>query len=156
MYRLSHDFFSRAIWDKSALVSFSQANQTVLTLRALRALRALRTLRALRAGAILSSFEKFTYADLSQIAREKSYDYYLIIYNQKYDSVSLFFCLYFVSWLTSSAACLSIFYSNSRTFSTRICFKLVKPLSRIIERLFSFSVRYQLTAVTITQKLSRL
>ena len=82
MYRKSHDFFSRAIWDKSALVSFSQANQTVLTLRAL---------RALRVGAILSSFEKFTYADLSQIAREKSYDYYFIIYNQKYDSVSLFF-----------------------------------------------------------------
>ena len=48
---------SSAIWDKSA-----------------------------RARAIWLAFEKFTSADLSQIAREKSCDYLLIIYMQKFDS----------------------------------------------------------------------
>ena len=50
---------SSAIWDKSARVNFSKANQIVV-------------------------FEKFTSADLSQIAREKSCDYLLIIHIQKF------------------------------------------------------------------------
>ena len=49
---------SSAIWDKSARVNFSKANQFVV-------------------------FEKCTSADLSQIAREKSCDYLLIIHIQK-------------------------------------------------------------------------
>ena len=31
---------------------------------------------------------------------------------------------------------------SSQAFSSRICFKLLKPLSRLIESLYSFSVRY--------------
>ena len=50
---------SSAIWDKSARVNFSKANQFVV-------------------------FEKFTSADLSQIAREKSCDYLLIIHIQEF------------------------------------------------------------------------
>ena len=53
-----------AIWDKSAQVNFSKANQIVV-------------------------FEKFTSADLSQISREKSCDYLLIIYMQKFDCFPL-------------------------------------------------------------------
>ena len=49
---------SSAIWDKLARVNFSKTNQIVV-------------------------FEKFTSADLSQIAREKSCDYLLIIHIQK-------------------------------------------------------------------------
>ena len=48
---------SSAIWDKSARVNFSKSNQFVV-------------------------FEKFTSAALSQIAREKSCDYLLIIHIQ--------------------------------------------------------------------------
>ena len=40
-------------------------------------------------------FEKFTHADLSRIARGKSCDYLLIIYQQKYDSVFHFSCFFF-------------------------------------------------------------
>ena len=64
-----------AIWDKSAQVNFSKANQIVV-------------------------FEKFTSADLSQISREKSCDYLLIIYMQKFDSVFPLSCLFrvMVDW----------------------------------------------------------
>ena len=50
---------SSAIWDKLARVNFSKTNLQFVV------------------------FEKFTSADLSQIAREKSYDYLLIIHVQK-------------------------------------------------------------------------
>ena len=54
---------SSAIWDKSARVNFSKAN----------------------VGRVqFVVFEKFTSADLSQIAREKSCDYLLIIHIQKF------------------------------------------------------------------------
>ncbi len=49
---------SSAIWDESVRVNFSKANQV---------------------------FEKFTSANLSQIAREKSCNYLLIIHIQKFD-----------------------------------------------------------------------
>ena len=58
---------SSAIWDKLARVNFSKTNQIA---------------RARRASAICS-LEKFTSTDLSQIAREKSCDYLLIIHIQK-------------------------------------------------------------------------
>ena len=51
---------SSAIWDKLARVNFSKTNQIQFVV-----------------------FEKFTSADLSQIAREKSCDYLLIIHIQK-------------------------------------------------------------------------
>ena len=57
---------SSAIWDKSARVNFSKANQIALTLRA----------RVV--------FEKFTRVDSSQIARETSCDYLFIIQIQKF------------------------------------------------------------------------
>ena len=59
---------SSAIWDTLARVNFSKTNQIAL---------------ALRARAIWLVFEKFTSADLSQIAREESCDYLLIIHIQK-------------------------------------------------------------------------
>ena len=54
---------SSAIWDKLARVNVSKTNQI--------------------ARARFVVFEKFTSADLSQIAREKSCDYLLIIHIQK-------------------------------------------------------------------------
>ena len=68
---------SSAIWDKSARVNFSKTNQIA---------------RARRASAICIVFEKFTSADLSQIAREKSCDYLLIIHIQKFYTASTSGC----------------------------------------------------------------
>ena len=60
---------SSAIWDKSARVNFSKANQ-----------------RHEPVGRVqFVVFEKFTSADLSQIARDKSGVYLLIIYMQKFN-----------------------------------------------------------------------
>ena len=58
-----------AIWDKSAQVHFSKTNKIALALGA----------------RVICSFWKFTSADLSQIAREKSCDYLLLIHMQKFD-----------------------------------------------------------------------
>ena len=55
---IGNHMISSAIWDKSARVNFSKANKFVV-------------------------FEKFTSADLSQIAREKLCDYLLIIHIKK-------------------------------------------------------------------------
>ena len=61
---------SSAIWDKSARVNFSRLTK----------------LHEPVGRVQFVVFEKFTSADLSQIAREKSCDYLLIIYMQKFDS----------------------------------------------------------------------
>ena len=61
---------SSAIWDKSARVNFSKTNGRVQFV----------------------VFEKFTSADLSQIAREKSCDYLLIIHIQKFYTASTSGC----------------------------------------------------------------
>ena len=55
-----------------------------------------------------------------------------MIYMQKYDTV--FFTKAFVSWLTSSAACLCLVAAVVR-FSQEFSSKPLKPLSRIFERL---------------------
>ena len=65
---LSHDFECNC--DKSARVNFSKANQIA------------------RARRVSAGFSAFTSADLSKIARGKSYDYFLIIHIQTFHTAS--------------------------------------------------------------------
>ena len=64
---IGNHMISSAIWDKSARVNFSKTYQIVVQ---------------------FVVFEKFTSADLSQIAREKSCDCLLIIHIQKFYTAS--------------------------------------------------------------------
>ena len=87
------------------------------------------------------------------------YPNFIIINNIQAKNYSVFLSsdLYFVSLPTSSAACLCpSCYPSKWPSSSRIGFKILKSPSKIIIIiLYSFSVRYQSTAVNNTRKLSR-
>ena len=61
-----------------------------------------------------------------------------------------FFCFYFGSWLNGLAACNCCNDLVAKVvwfLPFRNCLKLLNPLSRVIERLYSFSVSYRSKAV---------
>ena len=89
---------------------------------------------------------------LFQIAREKSFDYLLIIYMQKFESGS--FSSVVVRRLALFGRLPLPCCRSSLAFPSRTCFELLNSLSRMIECLYSLSARYRSIAVTITRRLS--
>ena len=83
---------SSAIWDKSAEVNFSKTNKIA---------------RARREIAICGLWKIYS-ADLSQSAREKSCDYLIIIYMQKFDlRISSFTC-HLAPFVKAPSSCLQM------------------------------------------------
>ena len=86
-------------------------------------------------------FEKFTSAYLFQIAREKSFDYLLVKYMQKFESDS--FSSVVVRLLALFGRLPLPCCRSSLAFPSRTCFELLNSLSRMIECLYSLSPRYR-------------
>ena len=84
-------------------------------------------------------FETFLRANLSQSARDKSFDYYLKWYKQKYE----WYLFILISRHCSVLRLLAFaFCWRIRTFPLRTRFKLLSSLLRIIELLYSLSFWY--------------
>ena len=108
---------SSAIWVKSARVNFSKANRVQFVV-----------------------FEKFTSADLSQIAREKSCDYLLIIHIQK------FLC----KWMTNKTCSVAYLsesllkhYGVAKLCKSRYCHGILKLPFMHYQVLYLHSVTWE-------------
>ena len=98
---------SSAIWDKSARVNFQRLTKLLEPVGRVQ----------------FVVFEKFTSADFSQIAREKSCDYFLIIHIQKFLCKCMTNKTCSVAYLSES---LSKHYGVARLWKSRYCYGILK------------------------------